>query len=183
MTEKNAVFRNLVALSLFLGGIVATGCGLVAGGLQKNANELTASSETVSAVSISGVSAFQVFSTSFYPFAVTNCAQCHGVSQVPLFALSDASAAYANAKSTRISRPPVIPPWLNTRVMDIVVCPIVLARANPLPRSVRSPLGRRLKMRPTVLRPLRPRVYIYGVGFHRCIRLECFQRRRRHSIG
>jgi mono/diheme cytochrome c family protein len=39
------------------------------------------------------------FSDTFYSFARANCASCHGVSQAPLFAVSDVNAAYAVAKN------------------------------------------------------------------------------------
>src|SRR5665213_2393763 len=51
-----------------------------------------ASSESVSG-SASGMAAFQ---SGFYAFTQTqNCAQCHGVSQVPLFAVSNVASAYS----------------------------------------------------------------------------------------
>lgn len=45
----------------------------------------------------SAVSALQAFQNTFYGFARANCAQCHGLTQAPLFAVSDATAAYGAA--------------------------------------------------------------------------------------
>ena len=44
-----------------------------------------------------GESAMAAFQTGFYAFATTNCVQCHGVAQNPLFAVGNVSAAYSAA--------------------------------------------------------------------------------------
>jgi hypothetical protein len=47
----------------------------------------------------SGGSAIAVFTSGFYAFAVKNCAQCHGSTQTPLFAVSNVNTAYAAAET------------------------------------------------------------------------------------
>jgi mono/diheme cytochrome c family protein len=52
---------------------------------------------TVSSPSGPSPAEISVFSTGFHAFAATNCVNCHGSSQSPLFAIADVNAAYANA--------------------------------------------------------------------------------------
>ena len=85
---------------LYGSGCALTGCGLVAGGMNKAPGALS-EAQTVATESTQGAGGtpVQAFQSSFYAFAQTNCAQCHGVSQSPLFAVSNVTTAYNNALS------------------------------------------------------------------------------------
>lgn len=92
MSTRNVLYTALAC--------TLTGCGLVAGGMDKSPGALS-EAQTVATESTqgSGGTPVQAFQSSFYAFAQTNCAQCHGVSQSPLFAVSNVTTAYNNALS------------------------------------------------------------------------------------
>jgi hypothetical protein len=86
-----------IAITIFYLGVTAfavVGCDVPLLGKSNDAS--TANYTKTSSGSSSG-SALQVFQSGFYAFATKNCAQCHGSTQTPLFAVSDVNAAYTAA--------------------------------------------------------------------------------------
>ena len=87
---------SLILRAVLASCLVTTVTGCM--GLDKadNAPMALTSSGSTGGSSVSGAAAFQA---TFYPFIRTNCSACHGQSQAPMFAPTDATSAYSAAKS------------------------------------------------------------------------------------
>jgi hypothetical protein len=88
---------GITILALTVTAFAVVGCDVPL--LGKSDDPSTANYSKSTSSSGSSGSALQVFQSGFYAFATKNCAQCHGSSQAPLFAVSDVNAAYSAAET------------------------------------------------------------------------------------
>jgi hypothetical protein len=86
----------ITILCLSIAAFAVAGCDVP---LLGKSNDATSANYTKTSSGGSSGTALQAFQGGFYAFATVNCAQCHGSSQSPLFAVSDVNSAYTAAST------------------------------------------------------------------------------------
>jgi len=92
-SNSSSITTAVTILSLIVAAFAVVGCDV----LGKGSDVSTANYTKAGSGTGGSGTPLQAFQTGFYAFATKNCAQCHGSSQAPLFAVSDVNAAYTAA--------------------------------------------------------------------------------------